>query len=182
MIKNTTKFCTALALLSALNIGFAPTAMASDNMQVQMLQREIAELRQQLAGEASTLNRCTRSTKNFRVAGTVVLGLTAVGIGVNIYQGVKRNQVRKEIVAADKEILALQQKLASLAPVGLEDLQDITPNNLSEEDKIVVRNTLETARAQLQILQSRPDCNSNQNCRELRDALQSAINQWQRLV
>jgi hypothetical protein len=67
---------------------------AEDNfdIQIQLLDNEIERLTAEKQRQFSDLDRCASRVSGFRIAGISLLGLTAVGIGVNVYQRVQINR------------------------------------------------------------------------------------------
>ncbi|MDR3208733.1 MAG: hypothetical protein LBT45_02680 [Rickettsiales bacterium] len=87
---------------------------AADEFQAQVLNREIAELRQKVLDESKTLDECAKKVKGFKIAGGVTLGLTAVGVGVNVYQAIGRNKTAKEITSVDSKLTDAKKTLEAL--------------------------------------------------------------------
>jgi hypothetical protein len=115
-----------LALFSALVLFAGGSAFADNSMQIQMLQNEISSLRLKIQDDGAKLEQCAASVKGFQIAGGVTLGLTAVGVGVNVYQAVGRKNTQKEVDDKDRELKSKQASLASL--------------KAKEADKIIAKN------------------------------------------
>jgi hypothetical protein len=80
-------------------------ARAADyDMQIQMLDAEIAKLTAEKQTKYADLEKCAKSVDGFKIAGISLLGLTAVGVGVNIYQANKISDLNNQIDAKKKEI------------------------------------------------------------------------------
>ena len=52
----------------------------------------------------SELEKCQKNTKGFKIAGLATLGVSAIGIGVNIGEAVKINSLEDEVDAAKKRV------------------------------------------------------------------------------
>ena len=52
----------------------------------------------------SELEKCQKNTKGFKIAGLATLGVSAIGIGVNIGEAVKINRLEDEVDAAKKRV------------------------------------------------------------------------------
>jgi len=72
-------------------------------VQIQIIDREIAQLYESNEAEMKTLQKCEKDVKGFKIAGITLLSATAVGTVVNIVQAVKKRQL-------DNDINKLRQK------------------------------------------------------------------------
>jgi len=82
--------CVSLAVLV---LSF-PCARAADDMQSQMLAAEITRLEKEIKAESAKLEDCAKKTKNFKIAGGVLLGVTAVGVAVNVALAMKIKKLK----------------------------------------------------------------------------------------
>jgi cell division protein FtsL len=158
-----------------------------DDLQAQILTREIAELRQKIVDESKTLESCAQKVKGFKIAGGVTLGLTAVGVGVNVYQAVGRNKTEKEISATDEKLTDAKKQLEALkAAKKMNDLAFLdgimnSTGPLPPEQKTALQKKATEAKAALaglQELQSKGSCDLE--CSQTIELLEPAIGQVER--
>ena len=160
-----------MALLMAANVGRA--AAEDDDMQTQMLTSEIASLRQQVVAESTKLEDCAKKVKGFQIAGGITLGLTAVGVGVNVYQAVERDKVKKNILAEQTKLDAAKAQLLKLKSEKELQTNGIDLSRpLSDAHKDIVRRLLKEAKDEVVKLTG-PNC--KQPCLETRKKLEDAI-------
>jgi cell division protein FtsL len=164
---------------------FVGPLSADDDLQIQILNNEIADLRQKIAGESDELESCAKKVKGFKIAGGVTLGLTAVGVGVNVYQAVGRNETKKSISEVDEKLEDAKKQLAKLqeeiaASKMMDDpeaLRKINPESLNEGNKAVaakILRTLENRVEQLRVLGG--ECKDE--CADFIRTATDAILQW----
>jgi len=67
-------------------------ADANLDIQLQLLDNEIERLTAEKQQRFGELENCASRVSGFRIAGVSLIGLTAVGVGVNIYQSSERNR------------------------------------------------------------------------------------------
>lgn len=102
--------------------GLDPCGAAS--IQEQKLEAEIAKLRTEVSGKSAALEECAKKTKNFKIAGGVLLGVTAAGVAANVGLAVANKKLNKKIGTARTEIEELKAKL----------LEDKDTSEASSED------------------------------------------------
>lgn len=74
------------------------------------IQRLLAEKQQKIA----ELEKCDGKRKGFMIAGISTIGLTAVGVGVNIAQSKKSSDLSSQIEAKNKELAVQQTNLKNI--------------------------------------------------------------------
>ncbi|MCL2017944.1 MAG: hypothetical protein FWG80_04205 [Alphaproteobacteria bacterium] len=85
-------------LISFLFFAIVPQILfANYEMQIQILENEIAKLTTEKQEKYAQLEKCASGVTGFKIAGISLLGLTAVGVGVNVYQAVQGNQLNTKI-------------------------------------------------------------------------------------
>jgi hypothetical protein len=62
----------------------APAQAAPLDMRIDMLTRQLERLEAERVVKMNELTKCEKEVKNFKIAGVSALGLTGVGIGINI--------------------------------------------------------------------------------------------------
>lgn len=152
-------------------------AADADDMQVQMLNSEIAGLRTQVQSESTKLEDCAKKVKGFQIAGGVTLGLTAVGIGVNVYQAVKRDETKKAIIATDEKLAVANAKLLELK--SADNLKDIKSGDTLNPTQIAaVKKWVDEAQAAVDKLKNDRNIRCDQDCVNLRTRLEQEIATW----
>ena len=74
------------------------------------IQRLLAEKQEKIAA----LEKCDGKRKGFMIAGISTIGLTAVGVGVNVVQANKSNNLSGQIEAKNKELATQQANLKNI--------------------------------------------------------------------
>ena len=74
---------------------------------------QIAELTKQKQEKIKILEECQKSNKGFKIAGLATLGVSAIGIGVNIGEAVKIKDQKEDIATKDDKIENLNSKISS---------------------------------------------------------------------
>lgn len=171
----------SIIILSAVFAAAMPNLSADDDVQVQALNREIAELRQKVMDESEKLEDCAKKVKGFQIAGGVTLGLTAVGVGVNVYQAVGRNKTGKEIEEVNKKLADAKKKLEDIekAKQAAQNSAEISSSaQLTEPEKQRVKKALDEANQALSSLTSLDDkCEAE--CQQKKNDLKKEISVWE---
>ena len=109
-----------LALFAVHSVAFAEST--DPTIQIQMLDGEITKLTAEKQQKFGDLQKCEKSVKGFKIAGITTLGLTAVGVGVNIYQMTEQNKLNKEINSNEEKLKALKAEQARVEKEKVEEL------------------------------------------------------------
>ena len=81
--------------------------------QIQMLESEVAKLTAEKQQKYEELEKCASSVSGFKIAGISLLGLTAVGVGVNIYQASARSDLKMDIAKTQGKIAGTEASINS---------------------------------------------------------------------
>ena len=100
------------AVVAVVGTGFArPVHAADTDMQIQMIENEIRQLRTERDNKKSELEKCAKSVKGFQIAGIVTLTATA-GLGVvNIVQAGKIKDLNAQIGTLDNQIATKKKEI-----------------------------------------------------------------------
>ena len=74
---------------------------------------QIAELTKQKQEKIKILEECQKSHKGFKIAGLATLGVSAIGIGVNIGEAIKIKGQKSDIADKEKQLDELDSKISS---------------------------------------------------------------------
>lgn len=99
-----TKYIFSLLLL----FGVTHNAYAVENSP------QIRQLLNQKQAKIEELEKCDSKRKGFMIAGISTIGLTAVGVGVNIAQANKSGQLSEQIAAQNAELKQQQDKISTI--------------------------------------------------------------------
>jgi hypothetical protein len=103
------------------------------DQQIIELDKEIRILTDQRTQKESDLESCAKSVKGFKIAGISTLSTTGVLGGVNIYQGVRRGNLSKQI---DSTISSLMTSIRTTRTITISQLRRLYENRdmLSDAD------------------------------------------------
>ena len=119
----TSALCLALVGLENC-VHAAPKARSAVYMTSQ-IQRLLNEKQEKI----SKLEECDGKRKGFMIAGISTIGLTAVGVGVNIAQANKSNKLSNQIADQNRELEKQQSNLANINS----QISEIQSNNARRE-------------------------------------------------
>ena len=85
-----------------------PMVASADYLDVQ-----ISELTKQKQEKIKILEECQKSNKGFKIAGLTTLGVSAIGVGVNIGEAIKIKGQKSDIADKEKQLDALDSKISS---------------------------------------------------------------------
>ena len=74
---------------------------------------QIAELTKQKQEKIKILEECQKSNKGFKIAGLATLGVSAIGVGVNIGEAIKIKGQKSDIADKEKQLDELDSKISS---------------------------------------------------------------------
>ena len=74
---------------------------------------QIAELTKQKQEKIKILEECQKSNKGFKIAGLTTLGVSTIGIGVNIGEAIKIKGQKSDIADKEKQLDELDSKISS---------------------------------------------------------------------
>ena len=77
------------------------------------LDTQIAELTRQKQEKIKILEECQKSNKGLKIAGLTTLGVSAIGVGVNIGEAIKIKGQKSDIADKEKQLDALDSKISS---------------------------------------------------------------------
>ena len=75
---------------------------------------QIQQLLQEKQDKIAALEKCEGKKQGWMIAGVSTIGLTAVGVGVNIAQASKSNKLSDEIDSAKQELDRYEYKLSDI--------------------------------------------------------------------
>jgi hypothetical protein len=81
------------------------------DIRLQLLDNEIERLTREKQQRYRELEQCASRVQGFRIAGISLLGLTAVGVGVNIYQYTERGRRTRELAVLKDQVNNLRSSL-----------------------------------------------------------------------
>jgi len=91
---------------------------ASLDMQIQMVNAEIARLTAERDQKMAQLQSCAKSVNGFKIAGVTTLALTGVGIGINIAEHNTISKLNDQIDATKAEIARAEREKAKQAEMN----------------------------------------------------------------
>ena len=105
------KFLAAACSITMLsNVAFA----ADYSMQIQVVEAEVTRLMSEKQRQYDELEKCANGVSGFKIAGISLLGLTAVGVGVNVHQAVQYNRIDRAITQAEKDAETAKTEIAKI--------------------------------------------------------------------
>jgi len=179
-------FLCLISILMITHPTLADDPMADINTQRLMI--EIENLRRQIATETETLEECARRTRGFQIAGGITLGLTAVGIGVNVYQAHGRRQTRRAMAEVTEELNAARARLEILKTsqvITAFDVAQIDVNNLDEQGRAMLQRLIAYAQNGIRTIESLNNgqgCLIDAACTETLQGLRNGIAEMQRIL
>ncbi|MDR1696866.1 MAG: hypothetical protein LBR41_01430, partial [Rickettsiales bacterium] len=111
---------------------------ASVDMQIQMIDSEIARLTIEKQQKYAELDKCAKSVNGFKIAGISLLGLTGVGIAVNISQAVKLDRLGDQINDERDRIAAAKTPVQTdITVVGPLRITEVVREIVADTDAVV---------------------------------------------